>query len=464
MRKVVRAFSGVVCLVLTTGVPYAAALTSLDGVTKTCQDRIASKGAKFVAARYGALAKCVKAALACKTEESPADQRACLGKLLVPAKGACAEGKLDSGNATIGVGAAQSALNGGKAGLDAALAALVGNVDGACFSAPADLSSVAGGLGFPASITSARELADHLNRVPGGLGCIALAQLVDAVPRVQEVVDELRTLDHTCLKAGSGGTPSAACATDADCGAGGVCGRLAFALNQATITCCPIGTERLDGTCQRCAPGSFSDETTGSVCLACDAGHFTPIAGQTECVACSAGHFTAATGATTCDSCEPGTFASEPGSTVCTSCTAGTSSPAEAVGCTSCPSGTFSSPGSSSCTACQAGYFAATPGQSECQSCPAGRYSALGSSSCTPCDPGTFSGHAASASCSPCPPSTVAPAPESTQCTACPAHATPNAQRTQCLCDVGYFATTVDGALVCAECPQGVDCGEPGLP
>lgn len=545
MTRIRHTLPAALCLVLVSAVPNAAALTAIDAATKTCQDRIVLETGTFVTARYQALAKCMKAAMACKTLASPSGQRTCLGKLLVPVKGDCAVGKLDSGNATIGAGAAERALDGSTARLDAALATLVAGLDTDCFGVvPADLSSLANGLGFPADVANAVVLADELNREPGGLGCLALEKLVGAVPRAQELAVELQALHHKCLKVGAGVPLLADCTTDAACGIGGVCGQLAFAVNQASITCCAAGTVRAGGSCVPCEPGSFADGSAGGVCTECPTGQFTHVAGLPECIACPTGQFSAApgatacaacpagkyaadpgasvcaecpagrfsgpgasvcnacpagtssaSGATTCAACEPGTFASA-GSATCIPCGAGTASGAGAATCAECPSGTSSASGSASCSPCAAGTFAAASGseacapceagtfsaagssmcspcapgrfanatgQTECQECPAGQYSAeAGAATCVACQPGTFAAATGSTTCIGCADGTAAPTSATAECAACPANATSNATHTLCLCDAGYYGTTVNGAFTCVACPEGADCSQPG--
>lgn len=450
--------------VLAAAVPNAAALTAIDAATKTCQDRIALETGTFVTARYQALAKCMRAAMACKTLPSPSDQRRCLGKLLVAAKGDCAVGKLDSGNATIGAGAAERALDGSTARLDAALAALVAGLDTDCFGVvPADLSSLANGLGFPADIANAVMLADQLNREPGGLGCLSLEKLVDAVPRAPELAAELQALHHRCLKVGAGVPLLAPCTTDAACGIDGVCGRLAFAVNQSAITCCAAGTVRADGGCAPCEPGSFADGSAGGACTECPTGQFAHVAGLTECIACPTGQFSAATGATACAACPAGRYAADPGASVCAECPAGRFSTLGASVCGACPTGTYSGAGSSVCSPCAPGFFGNAAGQTECQECPAGKYSAgPGAAACAECGPGTFAAASGSTTCTTCSEGSIAPTAATFECAACPAHAISNPTHTQCLCDVGYYGTAVEGAFTCVACPEGADCSQPG--
>jgi hypothetical protein len=476
----------VLMVVLLRAVSHAGALTYLDEVTETCQSSIVSESSTFVAARDAALSRCVNAALACKTAASPAEQATCLGSLLVSGRGECAVGELDSGNPTIGQGAATLAFHGGRARLDAALATLVAGLDRDCFGRnSADLSSPSTGLGFPAGAADALMLADELNRVSGGLGCLSLDKLLDAVPRAQEVVDELRALDHKCVKAGPGVAPLAPCSTDSACGKGGVCGQLAFAMNQGTVTCCAAGEARVDGSCQACAPGNYSDGAGEAACMACPAGNFAPAPGLTTCFACQRGQYSQA-GSALCSSCEPGTFSNQVASASCASCPAGTMSGAGAEACSRCPRGTFSHAGSSTCSLCESGTFsqvgastcspcapgtfAAAPGSAECVSCLPGRFAsgqgqnaceacqpgtyadAAGSQTCVACPVGTYAEAVASQTCAACPAGTYADAAGSRTCTACPAGTYSGAGAQQCMACTGS-AIAPPGSIQCSSCP-----------
>ncbi len=359
----------IVLLAAVLAVPlWAAAQTQVSPATQACQEQILLEGGNFVRARVKALSKCINGLIECKILPSGAERNGCLAKLLVPGKGDCAEGRLDSGNLTIGEGAAAASI-GKSAALDAALATVVSGLESRCFGAiPADLSSIAGGLGFPAGLSNASALADELNGVPYGLGCLSLEQFVASAPRAQELVDELRALNLKCVKVKSTHTNLflTDCSSDANCGPSGVCGRIARVFATPNIQCateCAAGTVRAGSSCAPCVPGYFSNDPTASACTACRAGTATASYGSTACEPCAPGSFSNSGAAASCNLCASGTFASSAGSTTCRNCQPNTVSTPARTACV-CAVGFINDPvgGNLTCEPCPDGADCLDPG------------------------------------------------------------------------------------------------------
>lgn len=349
--------------------PFAAsAQTQVSPATQACQEQILLEGGNLVRARVRALSKCLNGVLECKTLSSAAERNSCLAKLLVPGKGDCAEGRLDAGSPTIGEGAAAASL-GKNAALDIALASFVNGLESRCFGAtPADLSSISGGLGFISGLTNAAELADELNGVPYGLGCLSLEQFVASAPRAQELVDELRALNLKCVKVKSTHTNLflTDCSSDANCGPSGVCGRIARVFATPNIQCateCAAGTVRSGSSCAPCVPGYFSNDPGAAACTACQVGTATANFGSTACPPCAPGSFSNSRAAATCSTCAAGTFAPAAGSTTCLHCQPNTVSNPARTACV-CDAGFINDPlgGNLTCVQCPEGADCLDPG------------------------------------------------------------------------------------------------------
>lgn len=469
-------------LALATVPTSSIAQTQVSTVTKSCQDGILSAGSSFVSSRVNAISKCINAAVGCKAAPNSSEQTACLAKLIIPGKGDCARDKLDSGSSTLGQDAAARVLAGASGRLDQSLSTFVKALQSSCFGSPvADLSSITGGLGFPDGLTEAAKLADELNRTPDGLGCLSLNQLIESAPRTQEIVDELRALSGRCVSVKSANSALflAPCTSNSSCGAGGVCGEIAFALSTNNIACntpCEIGKVFQGGVCVPCEAGSIADGTNQTVCSLCLPGSFSHVSGlsacipclkgtataqqgATQCEPCTAGRYAPITGASSCPSCSPGTFTNASGQTACQSCPAGKfTSALGSTTCFNCSVGHYSAAASSSaCSACSPGTFAQSSGQSQCDSCPAGRFSsAAAASTCFNCPAGRFASETGSTSCDQCPSGSFAASDGQVACTNCPAgrySSTPGS--TACaLCERGYFSN-VNAATSCQSCPAG---------
>jgi len=447
--------------------------------TKTCQARILTEVDKYTSSSIRAYSKCLNSAFTCFTGTlTPEAKTSCLAKLIVPGTGDCAKGKLDSGLKTIGSGAASLTSSGSTALLDSALRVFVDGLTLGCFSTPpADLSTISAGLGFPSGLADAYKLVDELNRVPGGLGCLAIDEVIEASPRAQEVIDALRTLDDKCVavKKGNNNLYLAPCASNSDCGADGLCGKIAYALDKDNIACtpeCRAGTVAQDGVCTQCEVGSYSSENavectlcepgtfanlTGlSSCLDCAQGSYASEAGSSECTKCGVGQFSSTPKSTSCQNCSPGYFSNSTGSITCQACAAGTFTESSgSYNCLNCAPGTYSAQSAStSCLSCSAGQFSGV-GATACTNCPIGTFSGSGSSGCTSCPPGTSSGTVGSTTCSPCAPGYFSIDPGQALCTSCPAGKfSPLAGAYSCLnCPAGTYSDSA--ATACSSCPVG---------
>ena len=344
------------------------AQTQVSPATQACQEQILLEGGNLVRSRVKALSKCLNGVTECKILSGAAERNSCIAKLLVPSKGDCAEGRLDAGNPTIGEGAAAASL-GKNAALDSALASLVSGLESRCFGpAPADLSSIAGGLGFPSGLTNAVALADELNGVPYGLGCLSLEQFVASAPRAQELVDELRALNLKCVKVKSTHVNLflTDCTSDANCGPSGACGRIAQALATPNIQCateCAAGSVRAGSSCAPCVPGYFSNDPAAAACTACRVGTATANYGSTACAPCAPGSFSNSGAAASCTSCAPGTFAPAAGGTTCLHCQPNTVSNPARTACV-CDAGFINDPvgGNLTCQQCPEGADCLDPG------------------------------------------------------------------------------------------------------
>jgi hypothetical protein len=157
---------------------------------------------------------------------------ACRRKLLKPSMGACAEGKVDLGATMLGTGAAAQATANltSKATLIKEMNKVVAGLDKKCILPGADLDDLDTGLGFAPIVTTAAQLADVTNADPGGIGCLANGLVRQTHPLVNEIVDVVMPLDETCIASSVPANLGLACTIDADCGASGICGKLAGVL------------------------------------------------------------------------------------------------------------------------------------------------------------------------------------------------------------------------------------------
>jgi hypothetical protein len=156
--------------------------------------------------------------------------------------------------------------------------------------------------------------------------------------------------------------------------------------------------------------------------------------------------------------------------------------PAAGLGCFDCGRGKFiSTQGATSetqCSLCPIGKSSPATGlPSSCESCQLGRYApAEGYAQCAICDPGTaceeeatemqscgagsFSG-AGAGTCTICGPTAIAPDPSTPFCLACDANQVSNANRTECVCQQGFY--TGLNANEATPVPKGVSPDTPGL-
>jgi len=473
-----------------------------EDATRACQVTVQNQGGIFVQHRANPIEACLRAILTCR-EKPVARQTACRARLLVPGDGVCAVGTLDAGAPTLGPGAVAAAVDDttGTDKLSAALRALVAELDAACFASGDTVDFSTKGLGFVPAPADAVSLAERLNRVPGGLGCLANAEIGNTTPVAASLLAEVTPLDAHCVVADKATSLyTTACAMDKDCGPlTGRCGRLAFALREgprglSQCESCPPGRSRTDGACVECAPGLFSGTLEAASCTPCETGHYAAVPGSAMCSTCPVGMYQDREGQPSCVSCVPGRYSDQPGAESCGACAPGSFSDMGATSCTACPPGRFaedagsatcapcaagehSNKGAVTCTACEAGRYAAFEGSAECTECARGQFSKAGavactacpagsaanlpgSASCTACSPGNYAPEGA-ADCLACPEGTVAPFVGSAQCLACGANGRPNPSRTACVCDPGFYVPP-DGKAACLPCPTGSACDQRG--
>jgi hypothetical protein len=204
------------------------------------------------------------------------------------------------------------------------------------------------------------------------------------------------------------------------------------------ISTCPSGSEAVNGSCKRCAAGSFNP-TSNSICSSCTEGTFSDSYGFSICSQCTAG-----------------TFQSQQGQTYCSNCTEGKLSIAAGqAACSDCPASKWSSPGSSTCSLCAAGYYLAS--NNICTLCPSGRFSSAGGQTyCPSCGPGTYTFNG---TCIDCPIGKFNPLPLQTFCGDCgPGMVNlkgAQASSSDCSgCDAGTYSESSSSAE-CTKCEFG---------
>ena len=151
---------------------------------------------------------------------------------------------------------------------------MVAGLEAECFADPS--VDFASGLGFTPAPADVQELADQLNRVPGGLGCLANGEVGITTPLAKALIGDLTPYDGHCVAADLPADLYArACFSDTDCGKqSGRCGQLAYVLKEggsglSDCRSCMPGTSRVGGACERCAPGGYSDVVDAASCTAC---------------------------------------------------------------------------------------------------------------------------------------------------------------------------------------------------
>ena len=108
-----------------------------------------------------------------------------------------------------------------------------------CFvAAGVDLASVSIGLGFSPTPTTKLQLSDAANQNPGGIGCLANGLVLQTHPLADAIVSVVGPLHDTCVASGDPLELGTACTTNGDCGASGVCGKLAKVVRDGSIEEC----------------------------------------------------------------------------------------------------------------------------------------------------------------------------------------------------------------------------------
>eukprot|EP00475_Leptophrys_vorax_P011277 TRINITY_DN17792_c0_g1_i2.p1 TRINITY_DN17792_c0_g1~~TRINITY_DN17792_c0_g1_i2.p1 ORF type:complete len:1027 (-),score=223.25 TRINITY_DN17792_c0_g1_i2:56-3136(-) len=265
-------------------------------------------------------------------------------------------------------------------------------------------------------------------------------------------------------------------------------GRYSNASSVSACNLCPLGMfSDMESSivCENCPIGKYSNSFGAYQCQDCDLGTKVNYSGSASCEACAAGSYQSNYGQTSCQPCPPGSSAPLPRASQCTYCDRGTYSNAfNTVQCSSCSNGTYqpdsnstycltcavgtyaNAPKSSSCLLCPVGRYTASTGTSSCTSCAAGQYQDLeGKTFCQICGVGKYSAGGVQY-CDTCPDRTIANFTGAASCVACPQMSVASDDRTDCLCNVGYFANhTSDepSGKKCIKCSTGAYCKSQGV-
>jgi len=324
LGRLVRPFFALVAALLMSSPQEAPALggngsstsTQVGADSKSCEDAIVAATSDFIAARNQRMFECFGALILCDQEANDAAATACRRALLEVGVGACAQGMLDSGQATMGA-VSQTVFNAASSAyLDAALITYVNALQLGCFTSGSPVFGISGqGLYFPSTPANKFQLADILNAVPGGVSCQSNQLIREAMPLVDDVADLLKAYDKTCIAVSDGISLGATCTSDTQCGAtSGKCGKVAHAIKNggdAGFPSCPKvcgAGERLSSNtfgCTKCAVGSYTSSSGSTTCVACDTGKYSAVAGATSCLSCPVGQFQATTGNSQCTNCPP---------------------------------------------------------------------------------------------------------------------------------------------------------------
>ncbi len=216
--------------------------TKVMAATQACQAEIAKKGAAFASATAKAVNDCLDAIVKCDEQSNAGKALACRRGLLRPGTGKCAVGKLDEGASLTGTGAAahaDSLAATSKAALIKAMNTYNASLQKKCFDAAGvDLASVSIGLGFSPAPANKLQLSDATNANPGGVGCLANGLVLQTHPLADDIVSVLDPLHETCVASNDELELGTACTTNGDCGAGGLCGKLAKVVRDGSIEEC----------------------------------------------------------------------------------------------------------------------------------------------------------------------------------------------------------------------------------
>ena len=192
-----------------------------EDATRACQVTVQNQGGIFVQHRANPIEACLRAILTCR-EKPSAKQVACRARLLVPGDGACAVGTLDAGAPDTGTGIG----GGGRATTPRAPTSSRRpcgpswpSSRASCFASGDTVDFSTNGLGFVPAPADAVSLAERLNRVPGGLGCLANAEIGNTTPLAASLLVEVTPLDGHCVVADKAASLyTTACTVDKDCG------------------------------------------------------------------------------------------------------------------------------------------------------------------------------------------------------------------------------------------------------
>jgi hypothetical protein len=160
------------------------------------------------------------------------------------------------------------------------------------------------------------------------------------------------------------------------------------------------------------------------------------------------GFYSPYSGQTACYPCDLGQYQQLPGASSCALCINGQLNPSlQQASCVDCPAGTRGNgTGQAYCPNCLAGTFNPLEGAVVCELCAPGTSSQAGQPNCVQCGTGT-----------------IAKDPGSAFCTPCESSAVSNFERTECLCNPGFYLPDTGFDLPgfvfrCEECPLGADC------
>jgi len=237
-------------------------------------------------------------------------------------------------------------------------------------------------------------------------------------------------------------------------------------IGSATCIQCPLGTATFGGLeCNKCTPGTYTDNLGSIECKKCPAGTYSDnIASmdKNNCLDCNNGFFSLA-GNEKCTPCPIGTF--EDGKHLkCNHCISGHYN--DIIGqtiCKKCPAGTengnIKSINIDSCIKCVPGFYS-YEGYNKCLQCPPGTYTNIyGTRDCLKTIPGTYTSEPGSITPINCEPGSYSDVYGATKCTLCkPGYINNQYGLTSindCIpCPIGTYIN-VSGSTVCYNVPKG---------
>jgi len=272
-----------------------------------------------------------------------------------------------------------------------------------------------------------------------------------------------------------------------DCPAGSSCPGGA-----ARPTQCTAGTiapaERMEA-CDKCAGGTYQNDTGATSCRACEAGSYcakgasaplpceagsfstaTDLTAASQCTDASPGYF-ATTGSTQQTACAKGSYTDAYGQGECTPCSGGTYQDAEAqTACEPCEAGSYCAVGAAAPLPCDAGSYSSATNltdASECTDASPGHFATTGSTEQTACREGSFANGTRNGACELCAEGYYQSEPAAAACVRCAAGKfcpQGSSRELDAQCSPGTYAkvTDADGDPECLGCPAGSSCAGGG--